>query len=86
MPQPEEEFQAMIVKLKPVDAELARCMRALRSMVPSIEKAETLARIDELLDERARIMGVPKEEIAQINKECDLTDEEIAAILGSKPE
>jgi hypothetical protein len=72
-------------KLKPIDAELARCARALKSMVPSPARAETLARIDVLVDERARALGVPEDEIAKINRDHDPTEEEIAAILGSLP-
>ena len=72
----------MLTKYKSNYEELARCMRAVASMKPSPAKAEMLHRIEVLLTDGMRILGLPEEEIAKI---IDFTEEEIAAVLGDVP-
>lgn len=74
----------VLTKYKLNCEELARCIRAVRSMRPGPAKAEMLHRMEVLMTEGMRIIGLPEEEIAKINEECDPTEEEIAAVLGEE--
>jgi hypothetical protein len=77
-----------IEKLKTIAVEMRRCVEALNSMVPSVAKADMMRRIDDLLDEQVRALGLPEDEIAKINEEVEGDDyaECVEAVLGQRPE
>ncbi len=74
-------------KLKVVGAELSRCGSALFSMAPSVAKADMMYRLDGLIDEQARALGLSEDEIAKINEEAEGDDyvELIEFMLGDDP-
>jgi hypothetical protein len=76
-----------IKKLQAIGVELRRCLSTLETMEPGVAKADMMRRIDALVDENARTLGLPDDEIARINEEAEGDDyiEIIEGILGQKP-
>jgi hypothetical protein len=85
-----KKIEEVIEACKPIDIELAAYMKAISHADNEATFEAMAAHVDELMRERGRAMGLPEDEIANIEQESEAAVDaqisaEIAALLDAVP-